>query len=173
MGRRHAICATQHGRLGVRRPSGCPQRRFRPRLQRGQGARGPQQPDAADQTAAAIFWTVQTAVPWHAAARAAAASHGLSISETARLFAMLSMATADSQILAFAEKYASSHLASDHRDPVRRRRCMTTGSSPIPIGRPCWARRRIRNILRRIDLLRLSPKLCCRPFSTATRWTSA
>jgi hypothetical protein len=60
----------------------------------------------ADQTAAAIFWTVQTAVPWHAAARAAAAAHGLSISETARLFAMLSMATADSQILAFAEKYA-------------------------------------------------------------------
>ena len=60
----------------------------------------------ADQTAAAIFWTVQTAVPWHAAARAAAAAHGLSISETARLFAMLSMATADLQILAFAEKYA-------------------------------------------------------------------
>lgn len=59
----------------------------------------------ADQTAAAIFWTVQTAVPWHAAARAAATARGLSIGDAARLFAMLSMATADSQILAFAEKY--------------------------------------------------------------------
>jgi hypothetical protein len=59
----------------------------------------------ADQTAAAVFWTVQTAVPWHAAARAAAAARGLSVADTARLFAILSMATADSQIVAFAEKY--------------------------------------------------------------------
>jgi hypothetical protein len=55
----------------------------------------------ADQTAAAIFWTVQTAVPWHAAARAASAAKGLSLSENARLFALLSVASADSQIIAF------------------------------------------------------------------------
>lgn len=63
----------------------------------------------ADQTAAAIFWTVQTSVPWHAAARAASAAKGLSLSENARLFALLSMAGADSQIIAFEEKYKRPH----------------------------------------------------------------
>jgi hypothetical protein len=63
----------------------------------------------ADQTAAAVFWTVQTAVPWHAAARAASTAHGLSVAENAKLFAVLSMATADSQIVAFAEKYKNPH----------------------------------------------------------------
>jgi hypothetical protein len=63
----------------------------------------------ADQTAAAVFWTVQTAVPWHAAARAASAARGLSVAQNARLFAVLSMATADSQIVAFAEKYRKPH----------------------------------------------------------------
>ena len=64
---------------------------------------------SADQTAAAVFWTVQTAVPWHAAARAVSAARGLSVSDNAKLFAMLSMATADSQIVAFAEKYRRPH----------------------------------------------------------------
>lgn len=64
---------------------------------------------SADQTAAAVFWTVQTAVPWHAAARAVSAAKGLSVSDNAKLFAMLSMATADSQIVAFAEKYRRPH----------------------------------------------------------------
>jgi hypothetical protein len=63
----------------------------------------------ADQTAAAIFWVVQTAVPWHAAARAASAAKGLSVSENARLFALLSLATADSQIVAMREKYSRPH----------------------------------------------------------------
>jgi hypothetical protein len=63
----------------------------------------------ADQTAAAIFWTVQTAVPWHAAARAASAARNLSIAENAKLFCLLSMATADSQIVGFEEKYKRSH----------------------------------------------------------------
>lgn len=59
----------------------------------------------ADQTAAAIFWTVQTGVPWYAAARAAAiAKHG-SVADNARLFAILAAATADSQIACFDEKY--------------------------------------------------------------------
>ena len=63
----------------------------------------------ADQTAAAIFWTVQTAVPWHAAARAASAARALRLSENARLFALLSVASADSQIVAFEEKYNRPH----------------------------------------------------------------
>ena len=71
----------------------------------------------ADQTAAAIFWTVQTAVPWHAAARAAAVARGLSISETARLFAMLSMATADFADPGIRGEIRATCLAADHRDP--------------------------------------------------------
>ena len=63
----------------------------------------------ADQTAASIFWVVQTAVPWHAAARSASAARGLSVSENARLFALLSLATADSQIVAMREKYSRPH----------------------------------------------------------------
>jgi hypothetical protein len=72
------------------------------------GARG-SKTRTADQTAAAIFWTVQTAVPWHAAARAAAGTKGNSVTENAYLFALLSMATADSQIACFAEKYKHVH----------------------------------------------------------------
>ena len=63
----------------------------------------------ADQTAAAIFWTVQTGVPWHAAARAASAAKSLSLADNARLFAILSLATADSQIVGFDEKYKRPH----------------------------------------------------------------
>ena len=75
---------------------------------RGIGARN-SATRTADQTAAAIFWVVQTAVPWHAAARAASAAKGLSVSENARLFALLALATADSQIVAFQEKYTRPH----------------------------------------------------------------
>jgi hypothetical protein len=59
----------------------------------------------ADQTAAAIFWTVQTAVPWFAAARAAALAKGNSVADNSRLFAILAAATADSQIACFEAKY--------------------------------------------------------------------
>ena len=62
-----------------------------------------------DQTAAAVFWVAQTAVPWNAVARAASAAKGLSISENARLFAVLALATADSQIVAMREKYQRPH----------------------------------------------------------------
>src|SRR5262245_10521283 len=63
----------------------------------------------ADQTAAAIFWVVQTGVPWFAAARAQSTAKGLTTSENAKLFALLSMATADSQIVGFDEKYKRPH----------------------------------------------------------------
>jgi hypothetical protein len=60
----------------------------------------------ADQTAAAMFWGAPTPVPWNAIARAAAQARKLSVSDNARLFAVLAMAGADSQIAAFAEKYS-------------------------------------------------------------------
>ena len=85
----------------------------------------------ADQTAAAIFWVVQTGVPWHAAARAASAAKGLSVSENARLFALLALATADSQIVAMKEKYSRPHWR-----PLTAIR--TTAGIPGLTGDPLW-----------------------------------
>ena len=87
----------------------------------------------ADQTAAAIFWTVQTAVPWHAAARAASAAKGLSLSENARLFALLSMASANSQIIAFEEKYKRPHWR-----PITAIRAATDLNIPALKGDAGW-----------------------------------
>ena len=87
----------------------------------------------ADQTAAAIFWTVQTAVPWHAAARAASAAKGLSLSENARLFALLTMASADSQIIAFEEKYKRPHWR-----PITAIRAATDLGIPALTGDAGW-----------------------------------
>ncbi|HZO84012.1 MAG TPA: vanadium-dependent haloperoxidase [Verrucomicrobiae bacterium] len=88
----------------------------------------------ADQTAAAIFWVVQTGVPWHAAARAASAAKGLSISENARLFALLALATADSQIVAMKEKYSRPHWR-----PLTAIRDATAGINvPGLTGNPLW-----------------------------------
>ena len=87
----------------------------------------------ADQTAAAIFWTVQTAVPWHAAARAASSAKGLSLSENARLFALLTMASADSQIIAFEEKYKRPHWR-----PITAIRAATDLSIPALKGDAGW-----------------------------------
>jgi hypothetical protein len=87
----------------------------------------------ADQTAAAVFWTVQTAVPWHAAARAASAARGLSVAQNARLFAVLSMATADSQIVAFDEKYKNPHWR-----PITAIRAAADLGIPTLKGDPGW-----------------------------------
>jgi hypothetical protein len=65
---------------------------------------------------------VQTAVPWNAAARAASAAKGLSLSENARLFALLSHGRAlTSQIVAFEEKYKRAALAADYRHSAPQR----------------------------------------------------
>ena len=63
----------------------------------------------ADQTAAAVFWTVQTGVPWFAAARAAAAERNAAVLDNLHLFALLSVAAADSQIACFKDKYDRLH----------------------------------------------------------------
>jgi len=59
----------------------------------------------ADQTASAIFWTIQTPVVWNAAARAASAARGLAPVEEARVLALVNFACADSQIAGFEMKY--------------------------------------------------------------------
>ena len=63
----------------------------------------------ADQTAAAVFWTVQTGVPWFAAARAAATERKAALLDNLHLFAVLSVAAADSQIACFKDKYDRLH----------------------------------------------------------------
>jgi hypothetical protein len=87
----------------------------------------------ADQTVAAILWTIQTAVPWHAAARAASAAKNLSTTENARLFAILSMATADSQIVGFEEKYKRPHWR-----PITAIRTASDLGNPALQGDPNW-----------------------------------
>lgn len=63
----------------------------------------------ADQTAAAVFWTIQTPVIWNAAARSAAQAHHLGPLETARVLALVNVACADSQIAGFEAKYRIAH----------------------------------------------------------------
>jgi hypothetical protein len=87
----------------------------------------------AEQTAAAIFWTIQTGVPWFAAARAASAAKRLSVSENARLFALLSWATADSQIVGFDEKYRHPHWR-----PITAIRAAVDLNIPTLKGDPTW-----------------------------------
>jgi hypothetical protein len=87
----------------------------------------------ADQTAAAIFWTVQTGVPWYAAARAAATARGSSVVDNVRLFAALAAATADSQIACFEAKYRHNHWR-----PVTAIRNAPELNNPVLKGDPQW-----------------------------------
>ena len=59
----------------------------------------------SDQTAAAIYWTVQTMTPWNAAAQAASKANNLSVTENARLFALLNIAAHDTQVVGNEQKY--------------------------------------------------------------------
>jgi hypothetical protein len=59
----------------------------------------------AEQSEVAIFWTVWTHMPFNAAARAAATTRGNSLVENTRLFALLNMVGADSQIACWHWKY--------------------------------------------------------------------
>lgn len=58
-----------------------------------------------EQTAIAIYWAGSEVPPWNAVARAAAAAHWSSVPDTARLFAYLNLAIADSLIVTFSYKY--------------------------------------------------------------------
>jgi len=60
----------------------------------------------ADQTAAALFWYENGQIHFNALARELATSHGLSLSRTARLFALLNVAMADGSMTVFDTKYA-------------------------------------------------------------------
>jgi hypothetical protein len=87
----------------------------------------------ADQTAAAVFWTVQTAVPWFAAARAASAARPAPVLDNARVFAMLAVATADSQIACFKYKYDYLHWR-----PITAIRAAATQKIGSLVGDATW-----------------------------------
>lgn len=91
--------------LGVKGPPALESAQFAKDLDevRRLGARDSKE-RAADQTAAAIFWVINTTVPWNAAARAAALAKGTSVLENARLFALMNMAGADGYIASWAIK---------------------------------------------------------------------
>ena len=59
----------------------------------------------ADQTHAALWWMENSNFTWNRIARIAAAAHGNSLNENARLFALLNIATADAIITGFRTKY--------------------------------------------------------------------
>ena len=87
----------------------------------------------ADQTAAAVFWTVQTGVPWFAAARAAAAERKATTPDNLRLFALLSVAVADSQIACFKDKYDRLHWR-----PITAIRAAAAMKIPTLAGEAAW-----------------------------------
>ena len=88
---------------------------------------------SADQTAAAIFWTLQTSVPWNAAARAAALKRDGSIVENARLFAVLTAAGADSLFACWAEKNKWHHWR-----PITAIRGAAVLKNPVLQADPGW-----------------------------------
>ena len=59
----------------------------------------------ADQTAAAVFWTAHTRVPWNAVARQVSTDRKLTVHENARLFALLNLVGIDAYIVAYTSKY--------------------------------------------------------------------
>ena len=87
----------------------------------------------ADQTAAAVFWTVQTGVPWFAAARAAAAERNAAVLDNLRLFALLSVAVADSQVACFVDKYDRLHWR-----PITAIRAAAALKLPTLAGDAAW-----------------------------------
>ena len=74
----------------------------------------------ADQTVAARFWGGTALAFWNRAAASASRERHLTLSENARLFALLNIAITDAVISCWDAKYLLRVLAAHHRDPARR-----------------------------------------------------
>jgi hypothetical protein len=99
----------------------------------------------AEQTEVAIYWTVWTHMPFNAAARAAATKRGHSLMDNARLFALLNMAGADSQIACWYWKYQFKFW----RPVTSIRAADSTKNAALtsdPTGSRSWIRRHTRTI---------------------------
>jgi hypothetical protein len=87
----------------------------------------------ADQTDAAIFWQDHAVALWNRIFRTLAASQGLDIVESARLFAMENLAAADSQIGGWNDKYYWQSWR-----PITAIREADTDGNPATEADPTW-----------------------------------
>jgi hypothetical protein len=87
----------------------------------------------ADQTEAANFWVEASTITWNRIARLAADAHGNSLSDNARLFALLNMAAADGIITGFNTKYTYNFWR-----PVTAIRAADTDGNPDTVADPTW-----------------------------------
>jgi hypothetical protein len=87
----------------------------------------------ADQTEAALFWIENSDFTWNVIARLAAAAHQNDLSENARLFALLNMATADGIIAGFNTKYTYNFWR-----PITAIRSADTDGNLETLADPAW-----------------------------------
>jgi hypothetical protein len=85
---------------------------------------------SGEQTAVAMYWTVQTMIPWNKAAQAAATARNLSVLDSARLFALLNIAAHDSQVVGAEQKYRYNFWRPYNWEPVNN----TPGFPDYPAG---------------------------------------
>ncbi len=86
-----------------------------------------------DQTAAAIFWNDSGPAIWNRVYRALATSRGLDIAESARLYAMTNLASADGSIGCWNDKYYWSFWR-----PITAIREAATDGNPKTVADPAW-----------------------------------
>jgi len=87
----------------------------------------------ADQTQAARFWGGTAVAFWNRAAAAASRARHLTLSDNARLFAILNVAAADALISAWDAKY---HF--EFWRPITAIRLGDTDGNPVTLGQPTW-----------------------------------
>lgn len=87
----------------------------------------------ADQTEAAQFWIENSDFTWNLIARLAAAAHQNNLSQNARLFALLNMATADGIITGFNTKYTYNFWR-----PITAIRAADTDGNDETTADPTW-----------------------------------
>ena len=88
---------------------------------------------SAEQSEVAVYWTVSTHVPYNAVARSAATARNFGLLDNARLFALLNMAGADSQFVAWRVKYVNNVLR-----PVQAIREADKLGNPAIQADPVW-----------------------------------
>ena len=101
----------------------------------------------ADQTASAIFWVINTTVPWNAAARSAAQKAGTSVVDNARVFALMNMAGEDAYIAGWQIKRKTSFWrpvtairnAASNPDPVWDPLLITPAHPDYPSGHTIYS----------------------------------
>jgi PAP2 superfamily len=86
-----------------------------------------------DQTAAALFWYENDQITFNALARELAASRGLGLSRTARVFALLNVAMADGAMTVFDTKYAYNFWR-----PIAAIRGAATDGNEATVADPAW-----------------------------------